>query len=90
MPDETPISEDSANEQNALTKKGQRSVNLIWEFTQGTIAIAITIATIYCAVVKIESQILSNAFFLIVSMYFVRTNHQLIGGTGTKPVNQQR
>jgi hypothetical protein len=90
MTDEQNISEESANLQNALTKKGQRSVNLIWEFTQGVIAITITGATIYCAVTKIESQILSNAFFLIVSMYFVRTNHSLIGGTGSKPLNQQR
>jgi len=90
MPDEQIISQQSADEQNALTKKGQRGVNLIWEATQGIIAITITGATIFCAVTKIESQILSNAFFLIVSMYFVRTNHQLIGGVGTKPINQQR
>lgn len=89
MPDEQTIASESAN-QEAKTKEGQRRVNLIWEFTQGAIAIAITCATIYCAIKKIESQILSNAFFLIVSMYFVRTNHQLIGGVGTKPLNQQR
>lgn len=76
--------------QEDLTHAGQRRVNLIWEFTQGVIAVAITAATIYTAINKIESDILSNAFFLIVSMYFVRTNHQLIGGVGAKPINQHR
>jgi Co/Zn/Cd efflux system component len=76
-------------EQDKMTA-GQRRVNLIWEFTQGLIAILITIAIIYCALCKIESQALSNAFFLIVSMYFVRTNHQLIGGVGAKPPGQTR
>jgi Co/Zn/Cd efflux system component len=76
-------------EQDKMTA-GQRRVNLIWEFTQGLIAILITIAIIYCALCKIESQALSNAFFLIVSMYFVRTNPQLIGGVGAKPPGQTR
>lgn len=83
MPPVTTVQED-------LTHAGQRRVNLIWEFTQGIIAVAITVATIYSAINKIESDILSNAFFLIVSMYFVRTNHQLIGGVGAKPINQHR
>lgn len=83
MPPVTTVQED-------LTHAGQRRVNLIWEFTQGIIAVTITVATIYCAIKKIESDILSNGFFLIVSMYFVRTNHQLIGGVGAKPINQHR
>lgn len=82
-PPDTTVQED-------LTHAGQRRVNLIWEFTQGIIAVAITAATIYSAINKVESDILSNAFFLIVSMYFVRTNHQLIGGVGAKPINQHR
>lgn len=80
---------DTTAEQD-ITTAGQRRVNLIWEFTQAAIAIMVTSALIYISVKKIEAQELKNAFFLIVSMYFVRTNHQLIGGVGAKPVNQQR
>jgi hypothetical protein len=69
---------------------GQRRINLIWEFTQGIIAVAITAAKIYCSISSIESPELTNAFFLIVSMYFVRTNHHLIGGVGSKEENQTR
>ncbi len=56
---------------------GQRLVSFLWESTQGLIAIMITSAVIYCALRGIVSQEMSNAFFLIVSMYFVRTNHQM-------------
>jgi hypothetical protein len=69
---------------------GQRRINMIWEFTQGIIAVAITAAKIYCSINRIESPELTNAFFLIVSMYFVRTNHHLIGGVGSKEENQTR
>jgi hypothetical protein len=81
MTDETEIGKKTA---------GQRRINLIWEFTQGIIAVAITAAKIYCSINKIDSPELTNAFFLIVSMYFVRTNHHLIGGVGTKEENQTR
>lgn len=80
----------TTTEQEDLTKLGQRRINLIWEITQGFIAISITWAVIYISIKKIDSSVLTNAFFLIVSMYFVRTNHQLIGGIGNKPLNQQR
>jgi hypothetical protein len=64
---------------------GQRRVNLIWEITQALIAVSITWAIIYMRVHNIESDgTLTNAFFLIVSMYFIRTNHSLIGGIGQK------
>lgn len=61
---------------------GQRGVNLIWESTQAVVAITITGATIYCSVNSLESQVLSNAFTLIVALYFVRTNHTKTGGVG--------
>lgn len=87
LPATTTAQEDTME---ASTKKGQRRVNLIWEFTQGVIALVITGSVVYCAVNKIESEVLTNAFFLIVSMYFVRTNHQLVGGTGIKLPNERR
>lgn len=62
------------------TKAGQRRVHILWETTQATIAVLITGAVIYNAINKIESSVLTNAFFLIVSMYFVRTNHTLTAG----------
>lgn len=61
---------------------GQRNVNLIWEITQAFIAIVITIATVYAALAGIDSQILGNAFVLVLTMYLIRTNHTKIGGIG--------
>lgn len=82
----------TTTEQEDLTKLGQRRVNIMWEVAQGIIAVSITWAVIYCQIKKIDAQMLYNAFFLIVSMYYVRTNHHLVGGVGPKasPENQRR
>lgn len=77
-------------EQEDLVTARQSRINLIWETTQAVIAVSISWAVIYCQVKEITSEILNNAFFLIVSMYYVRTNHNRIGGVGHKPDNQQR
>jgi hypothetical protein len=74
----------NTTEQEDMVTAGQRRVNLVWEFTQAIIAVMITAAIVYCAIKGIDSRVLNNAFFLIVSMYFVRTNHHLIGGVGPK------
>lgn len=79
----------TTHEENVVTS-GQRRINLIWEITQALIALSITGSIIYNASNKINSDVLTNAFFLIVSMYFVRTNHNLIGGTGQKSKTQTR
>lgn len=71
-------------QQEDITKAGQRRINLIWEITQAAVAFSITWAFIYCAVNKIENTVLTNAFFIIVTLYFVRTNHQIIGGVSDK------
>jgi len=76
-------------EQDKMTA-GQRRINFIWEFTQATIAVIITLSVVYCDINKIESEKLTNAFFLIISMYFVRTNHSIIGGIGYKTPGQTR
>lgn len=68
--------------QDDLTTAGQRRVNLIWEFTQAIVAVMITSAVIFKSD---KSEVINYAFFLIVSMYFIRTNHKLIGGIGPKP-----
>ena len=75
----------TTTEQEDLVTKGQRTINLIWEVTQGMIAVAITMAVIYCATATIVSEVLTNAFFLIIGFYFSRTNHAAIGGVGNKP-----
>jgi hypothetical protein len=67
-----------------MVTAGQRRVNLIWEGTQSVIAVLISAAVVYCQIHTIESEVLNNAFFLIVAMYYVRTNHRLIGGVGPK------
>lgn len=66
-------------EQDKYTRTA-RSINLIWEMTQGIVAFAITMAVIYCAVQKIASPELSNGFFLVIGFYFGRTNHARRGG----------
>lgn len=70
----------TTTEQEDIVTAGQRRVNILWEATQACIAIMITGAIIYNAMKGIKNEDLTNAFFLIVSMYFVRTNHQLTGG----------
>jgi hypothetical protein len=60
---------------------GKRKINLIWEFTQSTIALLITAATIIAVLFAlVEGNILANAFFLVIGFYFGRTNHQRVGG----------
>lgn len=83
-------SEDAKQEEAAHTSLGQRRVNLIWEFTQALVAIAVTLTTLfvsgYMAILSPESQgaflLLSNVFFLVVGTYFQRTNHTKVGGVG--------
>jgi len=76
--------------QEDIVKRGQRRINLIWEITQGIIAVIITAAIIYSMVHNVTSKTLEDAFIMIITMYFVRTNHQLIGGIGSKPLPQDQ
>lgn len=59
---------------------GQRRVNIIWEATQASIALIVTLALIYVTIMGIDAQRLGDAFTLIVALYFVRTNHTKVGG----------
>jgi hypothetical protein len=77
--------------QMALKTEGQRKVNLIWEYTQATMAVLIVLANI---LVWVESALrpgvnipasLSDALFVIVGFYYGRTNHSATGGVGPKP-----
>lgn len=73
-----------------IVTAGQRKISLIWEITQSLIALAITGAIIYSVVTKTPTEVLANAFFLIIGFYFARTNHQAIGGIGPKPTDNQQ
>ena len=82
-------------DQKALTAQGQRKVNLIWEYTQATIALAVvaTNLLVYAHMAFSSSKVdipvsLSNTMFLVVGFYFSRTNHAAIGGVGAKPTEE--
>lgn len=74
----------TTTEQQDLVHASQRKISLMWEATQACIAVMITAAVVYISIFSIDSQVLTNAFFLIVSMYFVRTNHNKVGGVGDR------
>ena len=94
MPDEPKQEKDNLPSETTAERDrmtaGQRRVNLIWEITQSTIALAVTGATLFVAgnlALRHETQtaaflLLSNAFFLVSGFYFGRTNHQRTGGIG--------
>lgn len=70
-----------------ITHAGQRRVNLIWETTQGLVAVMVTGVTLYVAAsVALRGSgteaflLLSNAFFFVITTYMIRTNHTKIGG----------
>lgn len=76
-------------EQQDIVTAGQRRVSLLWESTQAAMAVLVTLAMIYTAIMQIESLVLTSAFFLIVGTYFNRTNSHLIGGVGPKATDNQ-
>lgn len=75
--------------QQDIVTAGQRHISAVWEYTQATIAVLTTLAMIYTAVMRVESLVLTSAFFLIVGTYFNRTNSHLIGGIGPKATDNQ-
>lgn len=87
-PDGKAIAVPTTTEEEDRATVGQRRVNLIWEITQGVIAVMVTGATLYVAgKLALNGNgetaaflLLSNAFFVVVTTYIVRTNHQKIGG----------
>jgi len=75
MPDSDPLKPVSKKDHE------QRKINFLWELTQSVIAVMITGAVIILAGNGRDYPVLTNAFFLIVSMYFVRTNNNLLTNT---------
>jgi len=95
--DEPRRNADSAHEEIKRHSAGQRRVNLLWEGTQASIAVAVTGSTLYVAVARAlapplggpvdssTSLLLSSAFFLVIGFYFGRTNHTKVGGVVGRP-----
>lgn len=81
MDRDAPLTPTTTSEQDRHSL-GQRRVNIIWELTQAVMAVLVTGAVIYNSTKGIESEILGNAFVLIIALYFVRTNHVKVGGVG--------
>jgi hypothetical protein len=85
--------ETARQDQTALMTQGQRKVNLIWEYTQAIIAIAVVLSNLTVGVHiglygKSGDEVpamLTNSLFLVIGFYFSRTNHAAIGGVGSKP-----
>ncbi len=63
----------------------QSKINMVWESTQGAIAILLVLTV--CSAMILEKEV-KNEFWLLVAIvvqaYFQRTNHSRIGGTGQK------
>lgn len=79
-------------EQLGLTQMGQRRVNLLWEATQTGLAF---LTLLFVGIILIiqyargdpnpdAPEILKAILLVIVTMYYQRTNHTRIGGTGEK------
>lgn len=77
----------TTTEQEDITLASRRRVNLIWEFTQAIIAISVVLGyvgiVLYSAVsgkdVKVPES-LTNIIMVVLTFYFVRTNHTAVGG----------
>ena len=78
----------TTTEEQSLTLKGQRNINIIWESTQALISIVVTGGVIYTSIAEISATVLHYAFFLIIGFYYARTNHANIGGIGPKPTER--
>lgn len=79
------ISTPHQREEEGLTSRGQRWVNLIWEFTQAIMTIMIVYANIRAAFEQpalsaTATATLNNAMFVVLGFYYGRTNHQRVGG----------
>ena len=87
--------------QEDLTVAGQRHINLIWETTQGKIAVYVIFGTMavdggililslglnrdLTAAQALALGVVNSLATGVMSFYFSRTNHTQIGGIGNKP-----
>lgn len=72
-----------------INTASQRKVNLIWEYCQAFIAIVVVLSTmakgLFTGIGETVPTIMSVAFGTVIGFYFSRTNHEKVGGVGTKP-----
>ncbi len=62
----------------------RRQINLTWEYTQSAVALMVVLANVLAAfILPTRSELLGNAFFLVIGFYFGRTNH-------TRPGNEMK
>lgn len=95
LPPTTTAQEDietsSVRDAKERVTEGQRRINLIWETTQGLIAISLVLTVCYAMITGAEVR---SEFWILVSIvvqsYFQRTNHTRIGGVGYKPMDEGR
>lgn len=85
--------------ETSLRTEGQRKINLIWEATQAVVTIMVVGWTLHIAGRlalsgstdrTVAFLLLSNAFFMIVTFYYQRTNHIRTGGVGGRDVDTGR
>ena len=72
-----------ADDESARVSYGQRRINLLWEITQGLVAILLV--TTVCWGVLNEVELPAQFWVLaaiVVNAYYQRTNHTKIGGVG--------
>jgi hypothetical protein len=93
------VRDEREDAQLQLTTAGQRRVNLIWEYTQSFVTVAVVLTNMIVAAVGAirgdmtsavdrHPVILSSSLFLILGFYYSRTNHAAIGGIGSKPAGR--
>lgn len=60
-----------------LAATRQNNINRLWEYTQAFLAVTLTVASIFSALISTtpESETLKNALFVVIGFYFGRTNH---------------
>lgn len=80
---EFPPDTEAQSAERGLTSSGQRRINLIWEMTQGVIALGLVGTACYSLLIGVA---LPAEYWLllgiVVNSYFQRTNHTKIGGVG--------
>lgn len=86
--DHTPLPPKTTAQEDMVTA-GQRKINLLWEYTQASIALFSTVVVgslgSYLAIQGRTDDFppfLALAYGLIMGCYFQRTNHTKIGGVG--------
>lgn len=95
LPPQTTEQEDivalSTRDARDRVTEGQRRVNILWEATQGVIAVILVLTV--CMGTLLDREIKNELWLLaaiVANAYFQRTNHTRVGGVGYKPEGETR